>query len=48
MAEKILQAIIWILPGLLLLVVLILVISSTDRRSRANRPGEDRNKRTKP
>lgn len=42
MAETIVEALMWVLPGLLFLVVLILVISGTDRRSRANRPGKER------
>lgn len=47
MPEKIVRALLWILPGLLFLVVLMLVISGIDRRSRTDRSGKNRSKRTR-
>lgn len=40
--EKVLWALIWLLPGLLVLLAIILVLSYTDRRPRRDEPAEPR------
>ena len=40
--DKVLWALIWLLPGLLVLVAIILALSYTDRRPRRDDPAEPR------